>query len=147
MATNSNSDDDQPKENPFQIMDGIILQLNRTKKMFIIMILTIMIIPPIAFTVTFALLGPPFPFHDGGLHDRFGPGFNPAFGIARVIPFLISLIWLGIGIRQWFVLSNWTKKYERYKELQKKIDEKLSDDDNADDEVDKKENSNNHSRM
>jgi hypothetical protein len=147
MATNSNSDDDQPKENPFQIMDGIILQLNRTKKMFIIMILTIMIIPPIAFTVTFALLGPPFPFHDGGLHDRFGPGFNPAFGIARVIPFLISLIWLGIGIRQWFVLSKWTKKYERYKELQKKIDEKLSDDDNADDEVDKKENSNNHSRM
>jgi hypothetical protein len=139
MATNSNTNDDQPKENPFQIMDGIILQLNRTKKMFIIMILTIMIIPPIAFTVTFFLLGPPFPFHDGGgVHDRFGPGFNPAFGIARIIPFLISLIWLGIGIRQWFVLSKWTKKYERYKELQKQIDEKLSDDDNRDDEVDKK---------
>jgi hypothetical protein len=120
-------------------MDGIIQQLNRTKKMFIIMILTIMIIPPIAFAVTFALLGPPFPFHDaGGPHDRFGPGFNPAFGIARVIPFAISLIWLGIGIRQWFVLSKWTKKYERYKELQKKIDEKL-DYDNADDEVGKKE--------
>jgi hypothetical protein len=124
-------------------MDGIIQQLNRTKKMFIIMILTIMIIPPMAFAVTFALLGPPFPFHDsGGPHDRFGPGFNPAFGIARVIPFLISLIWLGIGIRQWFVLSKWTKKYERYKELQKKIDEKL-DYDNADNEVDKKENNNN----
>lgn len=148
MATNSNTNDDKPKENPFQIMDGIILQLNRTKKMFIIMILTIMIIPPIAFTVTFFLLGPPFPFHDGGgPHDRFGPGFNPAFGIARVIPFLISLIWLGIGIRQWFVLSKWTKKYERYKELQKHIDEKLSDDDNADNEVDKKGNSNNHKRM
>jgi hypothetical protein len=67
---------------------------------------------------------------------------NPAFGIARVVPFLISLIWSGIGIRQWFVLSKWTKKYERYKELQKKIDEKL-DYDNADDEVDKKENNNN----
>jgi hypothetical protein len=147
MATNSNTNDDQPKENPFQIMDGIILQLNRTKKMFILMILTIMIIPPIAFTVTFALLGPPFPFHDGGPHDRFGPGFNPSFAIARVIPFLISLIWLGIGIWQWFVLSKWTKKYERYKELQKKIDEKLSDDDNADDQVDKKKNSNNHRRM
>jgi hypothetical protein len=133
VTTNSNTNNDQPKENPFQIMDGIIHQLNRTKKMFIIMILTIMIIPPIAFAVTFALLGPPFPFHDaGGPNDRFGPGFNPAFGIARVVPFLISLIWLGIGIRQWFVLSKWTKKYERYKELQKKIDEKLSDYDNAD---------------
>lgn len=114
--------------------------------MFIIMILTIMIIPPIAFVLTFALLGPPFPFHDGGLHDRFGPGFNPGFGIARIIPFLISLIWLGIGIRQWFVLSKWTKKYERYKELQKKIDAKLSDDDSSDD-IHKKENSNNDKQM
>lgn len=148
MTTNSNTNGGQPKENLFQIMDGIIHQLNRTKKMFIIMILTIMIIPPIAFAVTFALLGPPFPFHDtGGPHDRFGPGFNPAFGIARVVPFLISLIWLGIGIWQWFVLSKWTKKYERYKELQKKIDEKLSDYDNADDKVDKKENNNNDKRL
>lgn len=143
MTSNPNSEDDQPKQNPFQIMDGIILQLNRTKKMFIIMILTIMIIPPIAFVLTFALIGPPFPFHDEGPHDRFGPGFNPAFGIARVIPFLISLIWLGIGIRQWFVLSKWTKKYERYKELQKQIDAKLSDDDNSDNIGDKKENNNN----
>ena len=148
MTTNSNTNSDQPKENLFQIMDGIIHQLNRTKKMFIIMILTIMIIPPIAFAVTFVLLGPPFPFHDtGGPHDRFGPGFNPAFGIARVVPFLISLIWLGIGIWQWFVLSKWTKKYERYKELQKKMDEKLSDYDNADDKVDKKENNNNDKRL
>lgn len=146
MMPNPNSEDDQPTQNPFHIMDEIILQLNRTKKMFIIMILTIMIIPPIAFVLTFALIGPPFPFHDGGPHNGFGPGFNPAFGIARVIPFLISLIWLGIGIRQWFVLSKWTKKYERYKELQKKIDAKLSDDDNADDTVDKKENSDNNDK-
>ena len=146
MAPNPNTEGDQPSPNPFQIMDGIILQLNRTKKMFIIMILTIMIIPPIAFVLTFALLGPPFPFHDGGPDDRFGPGFNPAFGIARIIPFLISLIWLGIGIRQWFVLSKWTKKYERYKELQKQIDSKLSDD-SADDQVHKKENSNNDKHM
>src|SRR6266498_1962236 len=121
--SDDNNKSKESRENLFQIMDGIIQQLNTTKKMFIIMILTIMIIPPIAFAVTFALLGPPFPFHEAGSpHDRFGPGFNPAFGIVRVIPFLISLIWLGIGIRQWFVLSKWTKKYERYKELQKKID-------------------------
>ena len=43
-------------------MDGIIDQLNKTKKLFIIMLLTIMIIPPIAFMLTFMLFG--FPFHD-----------------------------------------------------------------------------------
>jgi hypothetical protein len=58
----ASSDNAQPKENLFEIMDGIIDQLNRTKKMFIVMILSIMIIPPISFVVSFALLGRPFPF-------------------------------------------------------------------------------------
>jgi len=49
----------------------------------------------------------------------------PQVALARIIPILVSLVWLGIGIRQWFVLSKWSKKYERYKELQKRIDAKL----------------------
>ena len=110
-------------ENLFQIMDGIISQLNKTKKMFIIMILTLLILPPISFVISFALLGPPMFFGGGG--GMYPQGFGPGFGLARAVPILIFLIWLGIGIRQWFVLSKWTKKYERYKELQKKIDEKL----------------------
>jgi hypothetical protein len=128
MTIKSNKDDDdnsKSKENVFQIMDGIIAQLNRAKKMFITMILTIMIIPPIAFAVTFALLGPPFHFDAGGRGppEKFGP--PPQIAVARIVPILVSLVWLGIGIRQWFVLSRWSKKYERYKELQKRVDEKL----------------------
>jgi hypothetical protein len=126
--------DKESKENLFQIMDGIIDQLNITKKIFIIMILTIMIIPPLSFVVTFALFGPPFPFDASKvLHERFGPQpqFGHYFGIARFVPFLISLVWLGIGIRQWFVLSKWTKRYERYKELQRKLDQKLDYDDES----------------
>ena len=121
-----NDKDNKPKDNIFEIMDGIIAQLNRTKKMFIIMILTLMIIPPIAFAVTFALLGPPLHFDTGsggGSPDSFGP--PPQIAMARTVPILVSLVWLGIGIRQWFVLSKWSKKYERYKELQKRVDEKL----------------------
>jgi hypothetical protein len=38
---------------------------------------------------------------------------------------LIALLFLAIGVRQWFSLSRWTKKYRAYKELQKKVDEKL----------------------
>ena len=128
-SNKEDNNDNKSRENIFQIMDGIIAQLNRTKKMFIIMILSLMIIPPIAFAVTFALLGPPFHFDDGsrgGPPDSFGP--PPQFAVARIIPILVSLVWLGIGIRQWFVLSRWSKKYERYKELQKRVDEKLDDD-------------------
>jgi hypothetical protein len=133
MTIKSNKDDDnnsKSKDNIFQIMDGIIAQLNRTKKMFIIMILTIMIIPPIAFAVTFALLGPPFHFDTGdrgGPPDGFGP--PPQIAVARIVPILVSLVWLGIGIRQWFVLSKWSKRYGHYKELQDKVDAVLNDDD------------------
>jgi hypothetical protein len=132
MTIKSNKDDDnnsKSKDNIFQIMDGIIAQLNRTKKMFIIMILTIMIIPPIAFAVTFALLGPQFHFDAGGRGgppEDFGP--PPQIAIARIVPILVSLVWLGIGIRQWFVLSKWSKRYKHYKELQDKVEGKLDDD-------------------
>ncbi len=141
MTTKNNRDNDDNREsrdsnNIFHIMDGIIAQLNRTKKMFIIMILTLMIIPPIAFAVTFALTGPPFHFDTDrgsvGLPDSFGP--PPQIAVAKAIPILISLAWLGVGIWQWFVLSKWSKKYERYKELQRKVDEKLDEDTNDDNE-------------
>ncbi len=128
VNNNDNGDrDEPPKENIFQIMDGIIAQLNKTKKMFIIMILTIMIIPPMAFAVTFTLLEPPFHFSHMGSHDSFGPPPPPPphVAVARIVPILISFVWLGIGIRQWVVLSKWSKKYERYKELQRRADEKL----------------------
>ena len=46
-------------ENIFEIIDGLINQLNNTKRLFIILILTVMIIPPIVFVVSFELLNPP----------------------------------------------------------------------------------------
>jgi hypothetical protein len=120
-------------------MDEIIDQLNNTKRLFIIMILAIMIIPPIVFVISFELLVPPnIHSFDEGTHYKNGhregyggiPRFHSMFPIIRHIPLIIGLIWLGIGIRQWIVLSKWSKKYQKYKELQKKIDEKM---DNKDD--------------
>jgi hypothetical protein len=136
MAAPANADNgrekEDHKENLFEIMDGIILQLNKTKRMFILMIITLLILPPVSFVISFALFGPPMFFNDGNgggvRHDGSGfggVGFGRGFALARIIPILIFIIWLAIGIRQWFVLSKWTKRYERYKELQKKIDEKL----------------------
>lgn len=128
MSTDSNKDrkKEDRNENLFEIMDGIILQLNKTKRMFILMIITILILPPISFVITFAVFGPPMFFNDGdGSMRHEGFRFGHGFALVRVIPILIFIVWLGIGIRQWIVLSKWSKKYERYKELQKRVDEKL----------------------
>lgn len=123
----SNSDDN----NIFKIMDGIILQLNITKKLFIAMILSIMVIAPMMFLISAILFAPPFEQEER--MERSGPP-HAKFLPFRIVPVIISLVWLGIGIRQWFVLSKWTKKYEKYKELQEQIDKKLEDDDKGESE-------------
>lgn len=124
-----NKDSSKPTENIFQIMDGIIRQINNTKKIFVTLIVLHLILVPAAFIVTFAIFGPPFsggrPWWD---QDR-----GSAFPFVPVIPIAVVLVWLGVGIRQWYVLSKWTKKYAQYKAMQKKIDEKLDYDENNED--------------
>jgi hypothetical protein len=149
---NNDKKSNKDSKNLFEIMDGIIDQLNKTKRLFIIMILTVMIIPPMVFVITFELLGPPGPpssasslnstspspsppsskmemmTHHKSEHREGLLGFNPLFTIVKNIPLIIGIVWLGIGIRQWILLSKWSRKYQRYKELQKKIDEKFDND-------------------
>jgi hypothetical protein len=125
----SEGEDNQRKsENLFKIIDGIIFELNRTKRLFIVMVLTGMIVPPLTFLIVNALTEQLIP----------GPGaFQQARELhqerlfLRQVPWIISLVWLGIGIRQWLVLSKWTKKYDKYKKLQEEIDRKFDEDESS----------------
>jgi len=110
--------------NLFKIIDGLVEQLHRTKRMFIIMILTVMILPPVMLFITSLVNEPPFP----GMGRPPGLGYPPgSFLFVKQLPLIISIIWLGVGIYQWSVLSKWTKRYDRYKEKQKRAEEKLGD--------------------
>ncbi len=128
----TDKNEDKSGENLFKIIDGIIFQLNKTKKMFIIMILTVMIIPPLLLLITFEILSPPVEItnetNQNGTSIMSHRPHHLQFMIMRYIPTIVSLIWLGIGIRQWLILSKWTKKYDEYKELQEKIDKELDSD-------------------
>ena len=126
---------DKPAQNIFQIMDEVVRQLNKTKKMFILMIVSIIVVVPGTFIVTFALAGGDSFWN--GPHN--GPPDGSAFGIARGIVIVFVLSWIVIGIRQWLVLSKWTQRYEIYKELQKKIDEKLDYDNDTNKEKEGKQ--------
>jgi hypothetical protein len=95
-------------ENLLEILDNVIYQLDFTKKMVIIMVLSFIAVVPITAVVI------------NSLADRDDLQF--------VIPIVYSavfLLWLGVGIRQWIVFSKWTQKYRLYKELQKRLDERL----------------------
>jgi len=124
----SESNEDKGLGNLFKIIDGIVEQLHRTKRMFIIMILTVMILPPVALFVTAVYLEPPFGGWGGGHGRPLPPGMgaqDPLFSFVKQLPLIISIIWLGVGVYQWAVLSKWTKRYNRYKERQKRAEEKL----------------------
>ena len=58
--TESNNDKSKDEhENIFKILDGTIADLNKTKKMFLVMILSILIIPPIVLIVMMAVFDSP----------------------------------------------------------------------------------------
>ena len=95
-------------ENLLEILDNVIHQLNFTKKMVIIMVVSFFTVVPItAVTIN-------------SLANRDDVQF-----VIPVVYFAVFLFWLGVGIRQWIVFSKWTQKYRLYKELQKKLDERL----------------------
>ena len=137
----------ESSENIFEILDGIMFQLSKTKKMFLIMILTILIIPPAALLVMSSVTERPFEDQlEQRLQDRLDRGgitqeefdnIKNKFGNDKprnalhppqMIIIVISLVWLGVGIRQWVVLSKWDKKYQQFKTNQKEIDKELEDD-------------------
>jgi hypothetical protein len=106
---NNNSNDKEIRPNIFQIVDSIVDNVDRTKKLVVIMLVAIVISVPLSFHLTNLLTGPPY-----------------SYGPARIlIPFLVILAFAVVGIRQWIVLSKWTKKYKEYKELQKEVDKKF----------------------
>jgi hypothetical protein len=137
----------ESRENIFEILDGIMFQISKTKKMFLIMILTILIIPPVALLAMSTVTEQPFQeqlkqrlqerLESGDITQQELENIKNKFGNHKprdplhppqLIIIVISLAWLGIGIRQWIVLSRWDKRYQNFKTEQKKIDEQLEDD-------------------
>jgi len=88
-------------------MNEIIDQLNNTKKLFIAMILTAMIIPPAVFVITFELLEYNASTlhsiklsHNKGEHrENFLRSETLLFTVTRNVPLIIGILWLGIGLR------------------------------------------------
>jgi Na+-driven multidrug efflux pump len=92
--------------NIFRITDELVRQVDRTKRMVLIMILVVIIGVPLSWHLAPFVKGIPF----------------SAVGYAAIGT---AIVFVAIGVRQWSVLSKWTKRYESYKEMQKKIDEQL----------------------
>lgn len=108
-------------ENLLEILDNVIRQLNFTKKIIIIMVISFITVVPVSAVVINAVTG----------------GNNPGVAIP-IIAAAVFFIWLGVGIRQWIVFSRWTQKYRQYRDLQDRLEERL-DFEKGDEETSQKE--------
>ena len=43
----------------------------------------------------------------------------------RLVTFILSIIWIVLGIRQYIILSSWGKRYNKFKKQQEEIDKKF----------------------
>lgn len=98
-----------PEDNILRITDELVKQVVRTKRLIILLIFTIVIVAPVFWRLSSFATGQP---HYG-------------FGALGAIPAIIVLLFLIVGIRQWFILSMWTKKYKNYKDKIESVDRQL----------------------
>ena len=107
------TDDDSSRkgtahENLPEMIDNVIRQLDFTRKIIIIMVLSFIIIVPIIAYI--------------GLLSQ------STAGVGVYIPIIggaVFLVWLGVGIRQWIVFSKWLRKFRLYKKRQKELEDLL----------------------
>jgi len=108
MTNGGSSKKGTAHENLPEMIDNVIRQLDFTRKIIIIMVLTFVIIVPIIAYI-------------GLLSQR-------TAGVGVYIPIIggaVFLVWLGVGIRQWIVFSRWLRKFRLYKERQKELEDLL----------------------
>ena len=112
MSDKPSEEDKVSSENILRITDELVHQVDMTKKLVLIMIIAVIIAVPTSWHVAALVKG-------------------VAFSVVGYIAVVTAILFLGIGIRQWTVLSKWTKRYKAYNEMQKKVDEKLDFDEDS----------------
>ena len=179
---NNDRDGNDPSSSIFQIMDRIMKELNKTRKVFVFMFFTMMILPVTTIIVFMYTFDDPkidrgelymniqeFNFLSQKLKNQMiqlenfqsldkqkelqlllnsedykqtinridelsqnelklvtdEPKNNLHKKEIRLITFIISIIWIILGIRQYIILSSWGKRYNRFKKQQEEIDKKF----------------------
>jgi len=179
---NNDRDGNNPSSSIFQIMDRIMKELNKTRKVFVFMFFSMMILPVTTIIIFMYTFDDPkidrgellmniqeFNFLSQKLKNQMiqlenfetldkqkelqlllnsedykqtinridelsqnelklvtdEPKNNLHKKEIRLITFILSIIWIILGIRQYIILSSWGKRYNKFKKQQEEIDKKF----------------------
>lgn len=117
----------------FRIMDKIMQEVDKTKTIFTILIVLI-IIPLSVITLlffVFDLSGTDYYSEDGNFEDEYYEEYPDDFIYDWYLDMIFSAviaIVIAFAIRQLLILNKWTKKYQDFKNEQDEMDKKLDED-------------------
>lgn len=104
------------------LVDGFIDRVFQIRKTFLRVSLSAVILAPLAIALsTFLLLHPSF-FAVLEIENEFGLVLSLLLGAVIII----SSIWLITGIRQYFFINSWKKRYKKYLQEKQEIDRNIA---------------------
>ncbi len=118
--------------NLFEVLDDLIFHMNTTRYIFILLIISSIIIAPIAIIMGGLLLGHPH-FSLGNIQLQAQKNTQRLAVIVLIatifviISIILAGIWLFIGIKEYTFFSHWNKRFRRYMSLKDKIDKELGE--------------------
>lgn len=104
------------------LLDSFIHQIQQIRRILLGMSVSAIILAPLAITLSIYLLFHPSFFAVLETENEFGLVLTVL--LAAVI--IISGIWLVTGIRQYYSMNQWKKRYEEYLREKEEIDRKIA---------------------
>lgn len=112
----------EPRKGILSLLDGFIEQVQSTRKVLLGVSASAMILAPLAIALSAYLMLHPAFFAVLEIENEFGLVLSVL--LAAVI--IISLVWLVAGIRQYYSVSAWKRRYSEYLKEKEDMDRKIA---------------------
>jgi uncharacterized membrane protein len=104
------------------LLDGFIQQMQNIRRILLGMSISAIVLAPLAIALSIYLLFHPSFFAILERENEFGLVLTVLLGAVIIT----SGIWLVTGIRQYYSMSKWKKRYEQYQREKEAIDRKIA---------------------
>jgi uncharacterized membrane protein len=124
MSSSDNQDDftSSTRQDILTLLDGFIQQIQNISRILLGMSVSAIVLGPLAIALSIYLLLHPSFFTVLDTENEFGLVLTVLLGAVIIT----SGIWLFTGIRQYFSMSQWKKRYEEYRREKQAIDRKIA---------------------
>ena len=117
----SNNTSMKYRANILSLMDSFIEQITSIRKTLLRVSISALFLSPLAIGLSIYLISHPSFFAILEIKNEFGL----VLSIVLAAVFIISFIWLALGIRQYRSISPWSKRYDEYKKEKEDMDRKI----------------------